>query len=878
MTFVEYNIRMKLYKDKYFLSLSISATLISLIIYWITKAPTFSFWDCGEFIAASYIMGVPHPPGYPLYIILGRFISLLPLSPDIAVRVNLLSVFGATASVLVAYWLILRATLGWGENVPGGLRKIGAGIGALAGSIIMGFSYTFWSSAVEAEVYTLSMFLMLLANYLAFKWGHDTRSKGRDRSILLISYLMWLSLGIHMTTFILMLPIVAYMAYKDYVESGFRRWPVWAVMAIFILYAVPLHVEILRLFGIDLTRYELESFILIFVTALVIASLVALIKNIRKSRSAHVWTLAATTMIFAAIGYSTVVYIPIRASQNPGINENNPSNWNRYKGFLERKQYGQESMIRRMLKRRGSWTNQLVSDPRFGLWANFSFQYASPDTRIALFDTNKRGDGGVGTEFSLALPMLFVIIGLYGIYEILRRAPPEGIFLFTTLMICTIGLAIYMNFSDGSYNTAIAPAAEVRNRDYFYTPGFMYFAVMIGIGMVYLLQWLGGKTRLPGTVGYFMRAIFTLALITAIILSAQTVRANFEQNDRRGNFLPWDYANNILNSCDSDAILFTNGDNDTFPLWCLQEVDSIRTDVRIVNLSLLNTSWYINQLKNQMDIPITLRDGEIDSLQAFLLPDREGLWRVQDQMIQHIVTNIQRDGWKVPVYFAITVPSRNRLGLDDHLVMEGMTYRITESSGVNRVDTGIGYKIFAAAEHFRGIDDPSVGKDENDRRMVVNYIVAMLQVADAYQKEGHIDSATYIAEMAVELQAQINFWQAKAYLAIIYAADRRFDKVADLARDSSEGEKIFLAASQDLIKNSEYSAAAGLLELTLREYPSSFTALNNLAAIYYQNGDTVAIDTLIAKFRADNINDLNLLMTLDQLADRLNKLPPLLKR
>lgn len=867
-----------MYKDKYFFSLSISAALISFIIYWLTKAPTLSFWDCGEFIAASYIMGVPHPPGYPMYIILGRLISMLAISPDIAVRVNMLSVFGATASVFAAYWLILRIAVGWGKDVPGGLKRIGAGIGAFAGSIIMGFSYTFWSSAVEAEVYTLSMFLMLLVNYLTFRWAHDTGRQGRDRSILLISYLMWLSLGIHMTTFILMIPVAVYMAYIDYRESGFRRWPIWAVMALFVLYAMPLQVEIPRLLGIDLTRYELESFIALFAAALIITSLVALIKNTGKSKSARVWTLAAATMVFAAIGYSTAVYIPIRAAQNPGINENDPSNWSRYKGFLERKQYGQESMIRRMFKRRGSWATQLMSDPRFGLWANFSSQYASPEAKITLYDTNQGKDEGRKNEFSLALPVLFVIIGLYGLYESLRRAPPEGIFLFATLILCTVGLAIYMNFSDGSYNTAIAPLAEVRNRDYFYTPGFMYFAIMIGVGLAYILQWLGRKAISSRSRNYLMPAIFLSGAIAAVGMSAQTVGANFEHNDRRGNYLPRDYADNILNSCDRDAILFTNGDNDTFPLWYIQEVEKIRTDVRVANLSLLNTPWYIHQLKNQMDVPITLRDDEIDSLQAYMLPNREGLWRVQDQMVQHIVTNIHRDGWRVPVYFAITVPSRNRLALDDHLIMEGMTYRIIESSGDNRVNTGIGYKIFGVAENFRGIDDPSVKKDENDRRLIINYIVAMLQLADAYQREGHIDSAAYIAEMAVKLEAQVGFWQARAYLARIYADGRRFDRIADLARDSFEGEKILLAASQDLIQDAEYEVAAGLLELTLREYPSSFTALNNLAAIYYQKGDTVAVDSLIAKFRQNNIDDPNMMTTLDRMVERLNQLPQLPER
>ena len=119
---------MKLYKDRFLLSIAIASAFISLVIYYMTVAPTTSFWDCGEFIASSYILGIPHPPGYPVYILLGRFFSLLPLSSDIAVRINLMSVFGAVASVYMAFWLIVRIVNGNKSTVPGGLKKISLGL------------------------------------------------------------------------------------------------------------------------------------------------------------------------------------------------------------------------------------------------------------------------------------------------------------------------------------------------------------------------------------------------------------------------------------------------------------------------------------------------------------------------------------------------------------------------------------------------------------------------------------------------------------------------------------------------------------------------------------------------------------------------------
>ncbi len=850
--------------------MSILALLASFIVYFITKAPTVSFWDCGEFIASSYIMGVAHPPGYPMYIILGRFFTLLPIAGDIAVRVNILSVLGGAASVFAAYWLILRVILGRGFQ-PTGLGRIGIGLGALSGALIMGFSRTFWANAVEAEVYTLSMFLMLVIHYLVLTWAQDRSENRNDNLLILISYLAWFSLGIHMTTFIIVLPAVMYLAYVDYKENDFARWPVWAIMAFFFLYAFPIHIEIVRLIGFDISSYELETFIFMFGAIFIGVALITVITRIRKSASFKVWILSLGVLASALIGFSSQAYIPIRAAHNPAINENDPSTWGRFKGFMERKQYGQESMVRRMMKRRGSWVNQLITHPRFGFLGVFNSQYADPEAKITIFES---GQGKGRTDFSVSLPMIYIlIIGLYGVFELSRGSPADGMLMIFITLLCTIGLVVYINFSDGLYNTRIAPFAEVRARDYFYTPGFMYYGIIIGIGLSYLLAKAGRFADTALSRKKIITGMFGLSCLLAVGMAVHTTAANFEHNDRRGNYLPFDYAKNILDSCDPDAIIFTNGDNDTFPLWYIQQVEKYRVDVKVANLSLLNTSWYIRQLKDNMNVPITFSDSEIDELRTVRLANSGTVYRIQDQMLHHILTNIQSGGWITPVYFAITVPTANRIGIDDNLVMEGMAYRVVESPGQNKVNTEIGLRIFGDPGNFRGIADESVTKDANDRKLINNYLVAIFKIADEFYKRGQIDSAMVFTQLALDLQPVNTPWQIDAYLARLYGAMEKYEEIARLAEKSPEGENIYLLASQDLLKEGELGKAKVILEMTLARYPSSVAALNNLSAVFYQNNDMESFDLLVAKFRAENGNDPKLLAAVDQVVERLKRLP-----
>lgn len=215
-----------------------------------------------------------------------------------------------------------------------------------------------------------------------------------------------------------------------------------------------------------------------------------------------------------------------------------------------------------------------------------------------------------------------------------------------------------------------------------------------------------------------MKKIMSGVVLAAclVLVPGMMFKTNFHFNNRNNNTVPFEYAYNLLQGIDKDAILFTNGDNDTFPLWYLQAVEGYRTDVRVVNLSLLNTDWYILEMKNSMPygslkVPISYSDDQIkqlspiqwgdfkvvsvtvpptaypDSLKAKNQTPDKLSWRmpytfasgnvkavkVQDQMMFDI---IKTNNWQRPVYFSATVTEDNFIGLEEYAVQEGMAKRV----------------------------------------------------------------------------------------------------------------------------------------------------------------------------------------------------------
>jgi hypothetical protein len=275
-------------------------------------------------------------------------------------------------------------------------------------------------------------------------------------------------------------------------------------------------------------------------------------------------------------------------------------------------------------------------------------------------------------------------------------------------------------------------------------------------------------------------------LFAFVFVPANMYRINHFYEDRSNNYVPFDYAYNILQSAGKDGIIFTNGDNDTFPLWYLQSI-GYRQDVRVINLSLLNTNWYIKEMKNEMPygslkVAINMTDAQIDRLQptqwsdykvvsvpvppeaypdsisaAGGTPDKlswkmpatftsgsvKGI-KLQDLIIYEIVKS---NNWQRPIYFSATVTDENFIGLDEYLVSEGMSKRLVPFKGdpaeqfrVNRqlmsenfIEAPRGHsKTPQPGYFFRGLNDPDVFFDQVHENLVQNYRTQYLILAYSY--------------------------------------------------------------------------------------------------------------------------------------------------
>ncbi|HUU44991.1 MAG TPA: DUF2723 domain-containing protein, partial [Acidobacteriota bacterium] len=614
-------------------------TVASFIVYALTVAPTFSYWDCGEFIACSSILGIPHPPGTPLYVLLGRVFAMLPTSPDPAVRINYLSVVSSALAAGVAFFVLFRviqAGLAAGaEKLEKWQTAVALG-GAVSGSLFMAFSATHWNNAVEAEVYGPSMFLILSLAWLAIRWVDRRDTPQANRYLVAISYIALLSLGIHMTVYLALPAIFLFLIAAD--EGLRRNWRFWVSGLVLFLVAI------------DLTLF------LIGAGAWLILSVILALGR----KSAARWGLIAAIMLAGWIGYTSHLFLPIRSAQDPWIDENNPESFESFKSFLERKQYGQTSMIKRMFDRRGTWANQFGDHAHMGFYRYFKEQY---------------GFGGWAM-----LPVM--LLGFYGAFWLYRRAGPWGALIWALFLLGSVGLVLYMNFADGTQYYRLQPDAymEVRNRDYFFTPGFIVFALMMALGLSAIADRIGRTSSSA-------RKIAVGVAVVAALLPIRTLAENWRGADRSRNYTPYDYAWNLLNSCEPDGVLFTSGDNDTFPVWCIQETYGVRKDVTSVNLSLANTDWYVYQMKHRWGLPVTFTDDQIlwtvpdmstggllkrpkqpidDPISGtrhylFQTRDNDQIISVNQLIVEHIVLN---NRWKRPLYFSSSLRGKTRLELE----------------------------------------------------------------------------------------------------------------------------------------------------------------------------------------------------------------------
>jgi tetratricopeptide (TPR) repeat protein len=248
---------------------------------------------------------------------------------------------------------------------------------------------------------------------------------------------------------------------------------------------------------------------------------------------------------------------------------------------------------------------------------------------------------------------------------------------------------------------------------------------------------------------------------------------NYHAHDRTGDFVPYDYAYNIMTTCDQNAILFTNGDNDTYPLWFLQGVEGVRNDIQIVNLSLIKTPWYIKQLK-RLGVEFGLEYDEIDEalggfqweydrgievaglkLEAGDIPiaeyptgrGRETVPALEPHTL--MIWRILKHNWhNRSIYFAVTVPNINMAGLKPYLSMEGMAYKLVKTRGYEQFDEEKIRHNLLEVYRYTGVADSTVHKDPVARRLLSNYLILFDGLIRAYIQLGmHKEAYDVLAEL-----------------------------------------------------------------------------------------------------------------------------------
>jgi tetratricopeptide (TPR) repeat protein len=735
-------------------------------------APTLSFWDCGEFIASANIMGIPHPPGTPFFVVLGRFFIMLGLFKNVAMRTNIISAISSAFTIWIVYLTVVRASqrLPFASTGTPGLGQIGIRIGALSAALLLAFSNTYWFNAVETEVYGLAMLLMMLLIYLAVRWAEDREKGGSDKKLIFLTYLLFLSVSIHLTVFLVVPALFVFFILVD--KDKLKDPLFWITWAVLFSLAVPFYFMIgMKIPWVDDKAYWI--WVVMMILGAVFTGYMAYRLKGTGGRVGRVnYSLAFALFLTAIVGYSTHLYIPIRAAQHPAINENDPSTFSSFESYIERKQYGQESMITRMLYRRGALSHQFGRYQNMGFGGYFWGQYTSI-TQTGHTDDRK------GDFFGTTLDTIIFVLGafgtLVGLYYALRKYKAHPmLLLFMVFIISSVLLCLYLNFSDGTKPDPNNPGSliplEVRERDYFYTPAFVVFATMIGMGMAALLYFLGDGLQYTKDKrnNLFKYIGFGVVGLLILLMPLNPVFANYSAHDRSRDYAPADYAWNILQSCKPNAIIFTNGDNDTFPLWYLQEVEHVRQDVRVVNLSLLNTDWYILQLKHQMGVKMYLDDDQIiwhpvdrrgsiiyyRPLKQFMDPVRKQ-WRyltayqdtktgqvirVQDQMIEQIaIANIS----DVPIYFSSSVPTSNRWALDNRLIRQGIVMQVDPDTTKPRLDLPVADSLITKVYRYRGLDNIHAYKDENNVGLTTTFPERFSEISAAYAAQG--DTATAIS-------------------------------------------------------------------------------------------------------------------------------------
>ena len=620
-------------------TLALFTFVASLILYVMTMAPTASFWDSGEFIAVGHGLQVNHPPGAPFYSLLGRLFSMFMPASYVAVSINFISALSSALVIMLMYLITVRLVREW-KGSPDQMATIDK-IGMYGGSMLGAFTFmvtdTFWFNAVEAEVYAVSMLFTALVVWLALVWADNHEEPYNERWLILISYLFGIALGIHLLNLLALffVALIIYFKKQEFQFISFGVAALLASLAFLVIYPFTVQGMPSIMEAVTNASYGLIGPVGFFVIVVLILSWGLYYTHKNGHRMANIVILCYAMIM---IGYSSLIFI--RSIADPPIDENDPETVSSFIDYLGREQYGNtplltghtyddtQGTINReqevFFPRRYSTNPQHIQQyAHYSSDLDYFLDYQVKHMYVRYFNWNFIGrdsdiqDAGWQAGFTETdhednpahnsyyyIPFL---LGLFGMLFHFQNDWKRALSVLALFIMTGLAIIVFLN------QTPMQP----RERDYAYVGSFFAFAIWIGMGGVGLIDLIKDYLNSSKIAAYG-----TLAVVFAACPLLMGVE-NFHDHDRSERYVAPDYAYNLLQSTAPNSILFTNGDNDTFPLWYLQEVEGIRTDVRIVCLSLLNTDWYIKQLRDQWShesapLPISLTDEEIERLTSGL--------------------------------------------------------------------------------------------------------------------------------------------------------------------------------------------------------------------------------------------------------------------
>ena len=680
--------------------------VVAAITYLMTIEPSASFWDCGEFIASSYKLEVGHPPGNPVFQLVARFFTMFTDNMHAAVAVNAMSAICSALTIFFLYLTIVFLAKRLVRPDADGRWSVGQAL-AIYGSGVVGalaycFSDTFWFSAVEGEVYAMSSLVTALVFWAMTKWYEQADTPYANRWIVLISFLMGLSIGIHLLN-LLAIPALVFLYYYRKREDG--RYTFWEYVKIFavgcvilalILFVIipflPKTAAYMDLFFVNVLGLPFNTGAAFFMVVLLALCFWGLFLTMKKEKVFANTVLLCFTMII--IGFSIFSIIIIRSSVKTPTNEYQPDNPFTLVRYLGREQYGSNPLIYgqyfdapydieipkywaplgdRYVRTDGQITpvyssegkmffprmwatspdgryeefyevymdgkgktipGQTYKKPTFGANLKFFFDYQlnwmywryfmwnfagrqndihSPtpgelftgnwESGIGFIDKARLGDQSDAPAYlrdnraKNHYYMLPLLLGIIGIFFQFARDKRGSWVTFLMFFMTGIAIVIYLN----------QPPYQVRERDYAYAGSFYAFSIWIGLAVLALYSWISGSLSRSPAARTAVAAAVSAACLGVPVLMAQQ---NWDDHDRSNRATAVEMARNYLNSVGPQGILITHGDNDTFPLWYAQEVEEVRTDVRICNTSLLGTDWHIDQMKyacnESQPLPLTV--------------------------------------------------------------------------------------------------------------------------------------------------------------------------------------------------------------------------------------------------------------------------------